>query len=483
MTQKKSKTKVNISTYVKDRKFPILISIFYFVITLTLILNRFWQYEAFYYDHGMMEGSAYQVAHFKIPMIDREGRVPVYMDHFSPSMHIVLAPFYWLWDSYETPLIVLAILIGTTPLIAYELGKSLKIKSFMIYALIFAFMFYIGTQNAIIFLIHDVTLQMPFLLLLFLSLVKKKLRLFFILLIINLGFKESFSITGMTLGLGLLFMGSQWRKYAIAALLTSFLWGIAVAYVVVPYFKFVTWGVWGRYQYTPELASPIRMISLFWETPQKIETIITSITTFGFLPLFSPLSLILILQDLAQRFVLQGGTPLRSGLNLYFNANLAAILLFGSFLSLQKLQNKNFYKKIIFLHAVFIMVIVLVFHRFVYHGPFGLLYNKDFLNITKSVKFMDDFVAQIPKKGKIMTQNNLAVRFTHNDLYILSSKRYVEAVQPDVIALDFRPGQNINDYWPLTPEKIEALAQDLKEDPNYRPFISEQYRYIFIKNE
>ncbi len=479
---KKSSLRDVVINYLTTRKLPILISILYFLIVLVLILNRFWQYEAFYYDHGMMEGSAYQVSHFKLPVIDREGRVPVYNDHFSPSMHLILAPFYWVFDSYETPLFVLAILIGISPLIAYELGLSLKINKIMIYALTFAFMFYIGTQNAIIFLVHDVTLQIPFLLLLFLALAKRNFRFFCFLLLVNLGFKESFSVTGIALGVSLLFLGKNWRKFAIASFLISFTYGLLITHLIIPYFKYITFGVWGSYGYNPYITNPIKMITMFFDTNTKIQTMLVSLTSFGLLPILTPVGLILLTQDFAQRFVLQGATPLRTGLNLYYNANLAVILLFGSYLSLQKLQAMKFYKKVIYLHAFAIVLIIIIFHRVVYHGPFGLLYNKDFFNITRNMKFMDDFVNKIPKNGKIMTQNNLAVRFTHNDLYILSSYEYLEKIQPDVVAIDFRLGQNINNFWPVTPEKMEVIIDNLKSNPTYKIIFEEDKRLIFVKN-
>jgi hypothetical protein len=97
------------------------------------------------------------------------------------------------------------------------------------------------------------------------------------------------------------------------------------------------------------------------------------------------------------------------------------------------------------------------------------------------MKFIDEFVDKIPRKGKIMLQNNLAVRFTHNDLYILSTEEYFRKVNPDVIALDFRPGQNINNFWPMTEEKMKSLAGILLQDPYYDILYKESYRYIFVK--
>ncbi len=94
------------------------------------MLNRFWQYEAFYYDHGMYESTAYQISHFTMPLHDRgSGKVPIYVDHLYPSMQLALAPFYWIWDSYETPIVVMAVYIGLSVLVGYEIGrKTIKNK-------------------------------------------------------------------------------------------------------------------------------------------------------------------------------------------------------------------------------------------------------------------------------------------------------------------------------------------------------------------
>ena len=112
--------------YLKQRRLILLITFIYTAIVLLVLLHRFWQYEAFYYDHGMMEGTAYQVSQFKIPMHHREyGKVINYVDHLYPSLQLVLAPFYWIWNSYETPIIVMSLLIGSSVLIAYEIANKL----------------------------------------------------------------------------------------------------------------------------------------------------------------------------------------------------------------------------------------------------------------------------------------------------------------------------------------------------------------------
>ncbi len=474
-----------IKNYLLSRKLILLVTLIYTAIILTVLLNRFWQYEAFYYDHGMMEGTAYQVSQLQMPVHDRQyGRVSIYIDHLYPSLQLFLAPFYWLNSSYETPIVVMAVTIGLSVLVAYEIAKKYIKNHLMIYALLFAYMFYIGMQNALIFFIHDITVEIPFLMLLFWSITNSKIRLFYLLLIINLGFKESVSITTAAIGLFMFIAKPPWRKHAIVTILISTAYALLAAKVVIPFFYTQAFGVAGQFRYTPQLsANPLTMLSWFVDTAEKRETIVASLTSFGWLPIFFPPSLILIVQDLAQRFVLiDHASTLRQGLNLHYNANLAVILFYCSVLAVARLEKHKWYRKFgVLFHAILIVLVVGYFHRVAYRGPLGLVYNPEFYRITTNMKFMDDFVAKIPTTGKLMIQNNLAVRFTHNNLYLLLGMDHLRSVNPDVVAMDYRPGQNPNNYWPVSDADMASISAQLLADPRYRVIYADDYRYIFQK--
>ena len=97
------------------------------------------------------------------------------------------------------------------------------------------------------------------------------------------------------------------------------------------------------------------------------------------------------------------------------------------------------------------------------------------------MKFFDDFISKVPRDGKIMVQNNLAVRFTHNNLYLLLSREHLENIDPDIVVLDFRPGQNPNNYWPMTETTMETMAKSLQNNPKYNIIYRENHRFIFQK--
>ena len=469
--------------YLQTRKLPLLMAFIYFAAVLVLLLNRFWQYEVFYYDHGYAESAAYQASQFKNPQWDREGRSSVFVDHFYPSLIAIFAPFYWLSDSYLTPIVILAFLYGLSVLIAWEIGHALKINKLMLYVLTFALMFFIGTQNAVIFFLKDISAATPFFLLMLLFLTKRSVKLYYLFLLISLGFKETLAVTTFALGLAtLLFFEKKWRPHALATMIISVIYSLFVTRIIIPSFMQQSFGTTGSYAFRPDLSRSIpEYLINFINNPVKRETISVSLLSFGLLPLVSPIGIILALQDFAQRFVLLHiGNPFRWGLNLHYNINLAVVLFYSSLLSVAWLQKFRWYKKIVWIHTGAIFLIIVIFHH-QYHGPFGLLINPEFYRITKKMQFMDDFIRRIPHGGKIMVQNNMAVRFTHEDYYLLSTVKYLDRVKPDVVAIDFRPGQNLNNFWPATDMEVKKMFAYLENSPQYFAAYKEDKRRIYLK--
>ena len=64
-----------------------------------------------------------------------------------------------------------------------------------------------------------------------------------------------------------------------------------------------------------------------------------------------------------------------------------------------------------------------------------------------------------------MTMNNLAAHFTHQEVILLH--RNYKNIQPDVVALDLRPGQNANNFYPLSFDETKNLVASLSADVNY----------------
>src|SRR3990167_4922368 len=127
--------------YYKSRIIILIITLIYTSLILLLLLNRFWQFEAFYYNQGYYESAVWHLSRFQAPIVDHQalGRVNIFADHFTPSVFI-LTPLYLLTESYLTTIIAVAIGVGISVFIAYEIANKLIKNKFMVFSLLFAYM-------------------------------------------------------------------------------------------------------------------------------------------------------------------------------------------------------------------------------------------------------------------------------------------------------------------------------------------------------
>lgn len=417
----------------------------YTLAAILVSLHRFWQYEVFYYDFGIFDQAIWNVAHFRPPIIDHfviPGKI-IFADHFSPSMFL-LSPIYWFTNRPEALLIAQTLAVGLSAVVLYKMGNL---------AIVFAYLLFVGTQNALIADIHEVTFMMLPLSLTLYAIVKKKALLFWISFLITLGFKESASLLGVGLAILIYLTHKDWRKTAIIVGILSIFWGILTTQVIIPYY----YGQ--KYFYTPDITWNL------FDAPEKQRTLFFSLLSFGFLPLLYPPSWPLVLQDLATRFM-QNDYTLRWGLGLHYSAQLAVILAFAS----SQIIKKN--KTIV---SLILIILVFYLHQFKLHSPLGLSYNPAFYGHTKNFKFLDELIARVPKGATVMTMNNIAPHMIHTHKVFLLRAVYNDFM-PEYFVLDLRDGQNINNFFGAG---IEALKNSLPQDSRYSVFYKNGEQVIY----
>lgn len=453
--------------------FVVVYLLLYFLVINLVTLNRFWQFEAYYFDHGIYDQALWSVAHFQAPVIDHLEKTFINQlgDHFTPSMYL-LAPLYWFTSSYTALLVLENFLVVASAFVLFLIAKARQLNKVMVLALVLAYTLFVGLQNAIIFNFHT---ELPALFTLSLSLYfmdKKRWRLFFLFLVLTLGFKESLPGLGMALGLYLILKRNF--RIGILTFVFSLIYYFFSIYIAIPYFA-------GRpYFYVLNRYDILTTIGQFFYPWIKTKTLLVSLATFSFLPMVDIFFLPVILQDYFIRFVIIN-SPNRTDLGLHYNAIVALLLAYGAILGAVLLRkfaeyrhNENFY-------ALIVIIFVGFFHLTI-HGPLGLVYNPVFYAHTRNLDFLRNFLAKIPAKGLVMTQNNLAVQLTHTHNVMLLRDNYWQWM-PEVIAIDKREGQNPNNYWPVSPENFPLLVERLKKDINYQEQDISSDQIIFLKKE
>ncbi len=445
----------------KQRAIDLSAYLFMAVYTLAAVLvslHRFWQYEVFYYDFGIFDAAIWNVAHLRPPIVDHfviGGKV-IFADHFSPSMFL-LSPLYWVTSRPEALLIAQSLAVGLSALVLYALGKRILKNPFAPLAVTVSYLLFVGTQNALIADIHEVTFMMLPLMLVFYAIVANRKKLFWISFFITLGFKESSSLLGLGLAAYIYLYNRRWAKTALLVASISALWGYVTTQIIIPYF----YGQ--KYFYTPSLSSnPLIILWSFFDDPVKRKTLLLSFVSFGFLPLLYPPAWPLLLQDIAARFM-QKEFSLRWGLGLHYSAQLAVLMAFSSIMSLNALFAR-FRSNIVSTGACLLLIALpLYLHQFKLHGPLGLAYNPAFYAHTKNFQFLDTLIAKVPKGATVMTQNNIAPHMIHTHNVLLLRDSYTDYM-PEYFVIDARDGQNFNDFFGV---RIEVLKSLLAKDSRY----------------
>jgi len=437
----------------------------FFLCGALVSINRYWQFDVWYYDFGIFNQAIWSVSRFKSPIIDHfivPGKI-IFADHFNPSIFLI-SPLYWITDRAEILLIAQAFFVAISGFILYLVGiKLLKDKLSSLFVMLSYFLF-TGLQNAVITEFHELAIMTPFLSLLYYSYTTKRKKLFILSLLFLLGFKESLFALGIGVGFFVFFSRKEWRKIALFTILYSIFWAFLTIKVIIPYFS-------GQgYYYSPQLS----LYTLFTDSGLKLKTLFFSFGTFLFLPLGAIWLYLLFFLHFAARFFSDGST--RWGLGLHYSAEIAPSLVFGALITLQKIK-KVFSIKCVRIISFCMLFVSFFLFRFILHGPFLLGVHPIFYQHSKDFSYLEKLIKKIPPNTSIAAQNNLALRFYKQRSYILTDT--YEKNNPEYIFMDMRPGQNPNNFLGIKDEK--QLLERIKLDSTYKIYLHEGDQFIFKK--
>ncbi|MBI2420763.1 MAG: DUF2079 domain-containing protein, partial [Candidatus Levybacteria bacterium] len=245
---------------------------FFIIAGAAISINRFWQYEVFYFDFGIFDQAIWNASRFLPPIIDHPAARGkwIFADHLSPSIFL-LAPFYWLTAKSEMLLVAQAIITGLSGIVLYVIGKHILRNKLLSLSILICYLLFLGLQNAVISDFHELTVMTLPLMLTFWAIIHRKIRLYFLFLIITLGFKESTFLLGIGMGVLIFFLRKEWVKIALITIILSLMWGYISIKIIIPSFSS------GFYSYSPSVnANILDNISSLVNHPLKQRTLFYS---------------------------------------------------------------------------------------------------------------------------------------------------------------------------------------------------------------
>ncbi len=453
-------------------------SISFYVLAASLVsLHRYWQNNAFWYDFGILDTTIWKLSRLQLPLIINLnppfGKI-VWADHFNPSI-VFLAPLYWVTDKQEIVLIAQAVVVGLSAIVAYYIVlKHVKHVAVRL-ALIVSYLGFVGLQNALYTDIHNIVFALLPLMGVIWAMVEKRWKLYWLFLLITMGFQENMAAVATMLGVFLLFRQEKHVKIGLWTIGVGILYGLVAMKLIIPWFN------GNHYAYQPAIPLVWHewITRFFLPLDMKLHSIVLTYITFGLLPLGTLSLFPMIVEHYLERFVLNTAAT-RWDLGFHYNALLSPIMFLASLEWIRRMQTRPGMRKILPLWGVTTIVIVVFLHRFYLHGPLMLATHPVFYEQTKDAVFLERFITEIPKDGLLMTQNNIATHFTHGKTLLLHPE--YESIRPDTIAIDLRPGQNANNFFPRTERMAQDIVASLSAHPGYTKQMVTDSQFIFLLN-
>lgn len=443
----------------------------YVIAACAVSLNRYWQFNAFWYELGLYNEAIWKVSRFQPPTIEQFDNKIIFADHFNPSLYL-FSPVYWFTDRTEAILVTQAAAVGLSAWVAYLIGRKFLKRKIALFALLSAYLGFVGLQNALYTDFHDTTVATLFVILAFWAIFNRKWVWYFLFLLIVLGFKESMPGLGFGMGLYLIIRRDRNIKTGLLTILISTLWYFSAVKIIIPYFS------GGIFAYEPiEYRDFQSAFSAFFiPLDLKARTIFLSLATFGFAPIFNLSLWPVIVEHYAERFVFSGAAT-RWDLGFHYNATISPLFFISSLSVFKFIEKRRFFT---FCWSMLIIASVIFLHRFYLHGPLMLASHPVFYWETKNAKFMEDFFKTIPKNGLIMTQNNIAAHLSQYRVRLIDFKGF-SRINPDIVALDLRGGQNANNFFPSNFDEASRLSHFLYLDSRYSKLEFTSDQLIFVK--
>lgn len=472
----------------KVEKIFLFLFIFSFALGYALVsVLRHLRFESFGYDLGIYDQVIWLFSRFKSPFSTIKN-CHIFGDHLSPIL-VLLSPIYRVIDDVRALLVFQAIWVAAGAIPVYLLAREKLGSIFLSFVLSFSYLAFFGIQNGVVFDFHPLMLAVPLIAWWFYFFEKESCQILILISLALLSVKENLSLLIVALGI-LALLNRKTKKEGLIMIVIGFAWFLLTIKSIIPYFARTQ-----TFSYLPKRLplSPRFFLKELFSPIEKTKTILISLGSVGFLPIFYPPIFIPLAEQFAERFV-GNIVATRWGIGLHYSAPLAPVLLYGTVKALEKGFIR---KKGAFLGGGFLILMTTLFYQFYLHLPLNLLLKKQFYQLPKQKFTIQKAIDIVGRESSLATQNNLLPHLSHREkIYLFSSCGQVpdpargmdcqplidknskglpliEKKRVDFILVDFSPGQNPNNFFPDGQDKLERYVVKLLMGKKYQPRFKE----------
>jgi uncharacterized membrane protein len=280
-------------------------------------LLRHWSFGSGF-DLAIYDQAVWHFSRLETPTSSIRGYVNIFGDHWHPVL-MLLAPLYWILASASTLLVAQGCLLALSivPVFLHLRGRLGDRNALLLSS---AYGFFWGLQQAAAFDVHEFAFAPLFVATAILALDRRRWPLFWAMMVALGLTKEDLLPLVAWFGVYLWWHGER-RRGAVLAAAGLMAFG-AVVMVVIPRMGGMPgFGYSGAYAEAAQ--KPWAILAMLVSPPTKLYTAVMWLAPFAFLPLASPVSILLVPLVLV-RFL--SSSPLHWGTAFHYTAPLAPIL-------------------------------------------------------------------------------------------------------------------------------------------------------------
>jgi uncharacterized membrane protein len=426
----------------------------------TLSLVRHAHYGSFGFDLGIADQVIWEYSTFHAPIttIDHVPFISELFVHLE-FIYILVAPFYWLYNSVATLIVLQAFMVSFSGIPIYLLARKYKLSTSLCFAILISYLSFYGVQNALWFDAHSAAFGTSFLAWFIYFLDKKQLKFSLLFFFLTILCKENYA--AMTLVISIVYYYLHRDKKNLIFI------GLSLLYLLLVFGFYYPHIVPGGYRFQSKdgLLSDDASIMDLANTDEKRQVLFYTFAWTGFLSFLQPIVLLPLIGNLITYFILGRDVSTAQGLFLQYRIELDPLLFWATIYGISKYKALN--KKWL---AIYLFICVMLL-QYALHLPLSYLTKRWFWEQPKSVQDINTVISYIPPQASIVSQNNIIPHISH---------RYaIFTLWPSTKTFTTNSPCNASScQWFTWSGKPQYLITDTAKDWDIRHFLADREKYI-----
>ena len=435
-----------------------------YIVTFSwLAILRHASFNSSAFDLGIYDQVVWNTLHGRLYFYTTTGQPLLHFsNHADPSL-IFVAPFYLIFDSPITLLVLQATVIGLGGLPVFWLARQMLKSNFAALSLLVAYLSFPSLQIVPLWDFHPPALATGLLLYAFYFMVRRKYGWFLLFAVISMGFKEQIPLIVSFMGLYLLVIERRWRIGAVTIAIAA-VYFLVIMYWVIPansvVGKHLFLGYYADLGSTPAeiivtaITRPDIVLKNVWQ-PAKLAYLRDILAPFGFLPLLGLPVLLIGLPSLAIN-LLSANPAMHDATQAQYISTVAPWLALGAVFGLHTLYRggiRLFPRAERWLLPVLSIAVLLVASYFhIVRGRSPLSFARPRWEITAHDRLAERFIAQIPPDAPLSAQSKLYPHVAHR----IKAYQFPDVNDAEYVFLDVTTSS-----WPIHPNDLQSKFEEL----------------------